>query len=304
VQEVVVRKAIGLALIVAGMAFLGIGYSIPSGRNVVAPEQQSQIAPRIQIAKGQPAGHRAVAPVVSGGWQNYWHAKAIPNAIDWPAPAVVTLAARPPLLMLQKATSMPKDRTSLARALQQELKRVGCYEGKLNGVWTPLTRKAMKAFNDRINAALPIGEPNQILLTLVRSHDGKICGAPCPTGQSIADEDRCLPNAILALAHTKAVQRIAVPERRNPTKATKSTTLAITSWSTTAATMAQKLPLPGGDKRMALAGPIDERVNATPKVRRLTVRTATSVPPPRPAKTQRNNFGPKFFTRLDRIGNN
>jgi hypothetical protein len=298
-----VRNAIEFALIVAGMAVLGLGYSMPSGSNAVEPEQQSLIVPQSQIAKRQPAGPRAAAPVLSVGWQTYWHAEATPTAIDWPAPVVVTLAARPPMLPPRKATSMPSDRTSLARALQQELKRVGCYDGKLNGVWSVLTRKAMKAFNDRINAALPIGEPDQILLTLVQSQQERVCSAPCPAGQSIAEEDRCLPNAILARAHKKALQRIAVAEPRNPTSTTESTILAMTSWSTIATTVAQKVPLPGGEERMALAGPKGERVNATPKSRRQPLRTATSVPP-RSAKPQRNNFGQGFFKQLDHRGVN
>ena len=47
---------------------------------------------------------------------------------------------------------MPTDRASLARDLQSELRRVGCYSGELNGIWTPATRKAMKAFTERVNA--------------------------------------------------------------------------------------------------------------------------------------------------------
>ena len=46
------------------------------------------------------------------------------------------------------------DRLPLALQLQRELARVGCYDGEINGVWTPTTRQALKAFLDRLNAVL------------------------------------------------------------------------------------------------------------------------------------------------------
>ena len=103
-----------------------------------------------------------------------------------------------PTTMPQTATSVPRDRASLARELQGELKRVGCYGSEINGVWTTSTRQAMKAFADRVNATLPVDEPDIILLTLVRAYQDKVCGKPCPAGQSLVDEDRCVPNALMA----------------------------------------------------------------------------------------------------------
>ena len=98
---------------------------------------------------------------------------------------------------------MPRDRASLARDLQLELRRVGCYGGELNGVWTPASRKAMKAFTDRVNATLPVEEPDDILLALVQAHQGEACGKPCPAGQGLSEDGRCLPGAILAQAAKK-----------------------------------------------------------------------------------------------------
>src|SRR5262249_32024588 len=40
----------------------------------------------------------------------------------------------------------PDDRAALARELQRELKRVGCYNGEITGVWTTSSRMAMKTF--------------------------------------------------------------------------------------------------------------------------------------------------------------
>jgi hypothetical protein len=86
----------------------------------------------------------------------------------------------------------------IARDLQRELARVGCYDGEIHGVWTPAACRAMKAFLDRSNAALPADEPDLILLLLVQAARDRVCGASCPPGQGFAEGGRCMPNAILA----------------------------------------------------------------------------------------------------------
>jgi hypothetical protein len=145
---------------------------------------------------------------------------------------------------------MPRDRTSLARDLQLELRRVGCYGGELNGGWTPATRKAMKAFTDRVNATLPIEEPDDILLTLVQAHQGEACGKPCPAGQGLSDDGRCLPGAILAQAAKNGASR---PKGGQPAERPAP---AVAPWTTTtAAAIPSPLPGPRPVGRMALAGP-------------------------------------------------
>ena len=56
--------------------------------------------------------------------------------------------------------SLPGDRSQLARALQRELLRVGCYDREINGIWTTSSRMAMQKFLERVNAALPFDEPD------------------------------------------------------------------------------------------------------------------------------------------------
>jgi hypothetical protein len=112
---------------------------------------------------------------------------------------VVTIRERPAdRLAALNQPLMPRGRDAIGRQLQKELKRVGCYEGELNGVWTTSTRQAMKAFIDRVNAVLPIVEPDSILLTLVKGHPDKVCGVPCPAGQSLSATGQCLLNGLLA----------------------------------------------------------------------------------------------------------
>jgi hypothetical protein len=181
-------------------------------------------------------------------------AAAEPVIPPFSAPVVVNLAQRrggePG--SAPRAQPVPRDRDSLARELQKELKRVGCYEGELTGAWTPATRAAMKAFTDRINATLPVDEPDPILFALVQGQQDKVCGKPCPVGQGLAQDGRCLPNAILAQGAKKAPVASAAPATPSERPA-----VAITGWSTTTTASAPVLapvgPLPEG--RMALAGP-------------------------------------------------
>jgi hypothetical protein len=66
---------------------------------------------------------------------------------------------------------------SIVRSLQGELRRVGCYSGRIDGDWGPASRFAMAAFVRRVNAALPTDEPDHVLLSLVQRHAASACAA-------------------------------------------------------------------------------------------------------------------------------
>ena len=70
---------------------------------------------------------------------------------------------------------MPRDTESLVREIQRQLKRVGCYDGAVNGKWSPQLRTAVKAFADQVNAKLPVDRPDYILLRLTESYEGRAC---------------------------------------------------------------------------------------------------------------------------------
>jgi peptidoglycan hydrolase-like protein with peptidoglycan-binding domain len=98
-----------------------------------------------------------------------------------PVPAAAPAPIKPPVPQPAVAP-MPRDgqgsQGSIARQLQGELKRVGCYNGELNGVWTTSTRLAMQNFTERVNARLPIDKPDYILLSLVQSQQKRVCEGP------------------------------------------------------------------------------------------------------------------------------
>ncbi|HWB44232.1 MAG TPA: hypothetical protein VG900_02230 [Hyphomicrobiaceae bacterium] len=106
----------------------------------------------------------------------------------------------------------PADSAGLARALQSELKRVGCYEGHVSSVWTPAARKAMQTFTERTNARLPVDKPDVVLLSLVQSHREPVCVAEAATlGEvpKVAEKSAVASPALVPAA--AAVPAVALP---------------------------------------------------------------------------------------------
>jgi peptidoglycan hydrolase-like protein with peptidoglycan-binding domain len=152
----------------------------------------------------------------------------------------------------------PEARYQLVVDIQQQLKRAGCYWGRVNGSWNANTRDAMRSFTDRVNATLPIEKPDYLLLTLLKAHSGRACDA-CPAGEVAAAGGRCVPQAIVAQAQRKDAAVVA------------STTPEVLPWKAAGASVGQAAaparlftpvptsvvsnePLPG---RMAIGGPRD-----------------------------------------------
>lgn len=79
----------------------------------------------------------------------------------------------------------------LVRQLQHELTRVGCYEGEINGIWTPSTRRAMEALIGQLNAKLPTEQPEPAHLALVQGEHARTCGQ-CPAADTDHAGRRCI----------------------------------------------------------------------------------------------------------------
>jgi hypothetical protein len=295
----------GLFLAVAGTASLVIACATPwqnTSNLDVSPPSQDNIA----IGSASVTGSDAAAP--SGSWQASTRAEA-PRDADVPTrpPELATLAPRT-ALGSPNGPSLPASQLPLAQQLQRELARVGCYEGELNGVWTPAVRKAMKVFMDRVNATLPTDEPDYILLSLVQAARDKVCGTTCPAGEGFAEGGRCVPNAILAAKKAPQVAR-AAPPRADPAP-------AITGWSV-ARTPTESTPAPSDDEgRMGLAGPPAAKspglADARPGAAGLNAPVqspagATAPGAPRPADAKRaaaqpSIFGLAIFKQFEKLG--
>jgi hypothetical protein len=200
----------------------------------------------------------AMRSAAAGAWRPAAR-EASPSKAAEPVPVTetVTVKANRAGRVLQEGLPVAEDRGLVARDIQHELARVGCYQGEINGVWTTSTREGMKAFIDRVNAALPTQQPDGVLLALVRGHTGKACGVSCPDGQSLTHAGRCVPIAIVSREAKKPLP-------------------IANSWSTTT-TIAPSLPTASVEGQMALAGPKDEATPST--LRTLPAQTQPTRPP-------------------------
>ncbi len=124
------------------------------------------------------------------------------SAAQWTAVVTTGPSAQTPLKSSRPGDAMT--RYELARDLQRELKRAGCYGGEITGAWSPSTKRAMAAFMDRVNSTLPIDEPDYILLTLVQGNAGASCSAECRSGEVTDEHGRCVPHAVVAQAVRKS----------------------------------------------------------------------------------------------------
>lgn len=242
---------------------------------------------------------------------------AVARAIAAPPPAASTVTAAhsimPATVVAQSALDgsaatrpaplSEASRYELVRNLQRELKRVGCYAGDVDGDWGAGSRRAMAAFTDRVNASLPVEQPDFILLTLVQGHQSGICGKGCPAGMT-PDNGRCVSGAVVA-------QHRRPQDRRNPalsndvvqyttTQTATAPAAQDTGWSTqvvrsgtgtaappssiapaaiAVAVAAAVAPLPG---RMSIRGPETGLPSGSPSDRSLA-RAAVRLESPQPA---------------------
>jgi hypothetical protein len=88
---------------------------------------------------------------------------------------------------------------AIARQAQEELRRLGCYEGESTGMWTASSRSAAQRFVDRVNAKLPTDKPDEALLALLRDQSGAVC-VQCQRNEALDDSGRCMPTALISKA--------------------------------------------------------------------------------------------------------
>jgi hypothetical protein len=144
-------------------------------------------------------------PAVSAGkGENATVVKSTPEAIGLP-----TLTGWEPMVINayrqiksgSGVTSLepksPTDRYKLVVKMQRKLKKRGCYWGRIDGSWGAGSKYAMQAFVDRVNANLPVEEPDYVLLALIQTNGRKTCDG-CPAGQIVTDGGGCIPQTILA----------------------------------------------------------------------------------------------------------
>jgi len=79
----------------------------------------------------------------------------------------------------------------LPRALQSELRRVGCNMDAVDGNWNAASQKALDLFNKHAGLKLEVKAASADALDAVKARTGRICPLICETGYR-ADGDRCV----------------------------------------------------------------------------------------------------------------
>jgi hypothetical protein len=238
------RSAVGLGLVAVGVA-LAVHTFV---RLAQVPDTAGLASPSLSTLADADAAARGVARP----------ANTSPPAERRVSAALVEVAptrtiASPPA----SAPEQPRG-PDLIRALQRELRRTGCYAGRVNGEWTRSTQSAMKAFTARVNASLPVDRPDIVLLALLQGERGVACGS-CPAGQQLGPGGDCLPAAILARTARSeaATHEPAVVEGRRP--AASSRIVATRALAPTGVNSAP--PIEG---RMSVGGPKPASVEHSP----------------------------------------
>ena len=63
----------------------------------------------------------------------------------------------------------------LARDLQRELQRLGCYGGPIDGDWGEGSRRALERFARRVDVDLKTDEPSMRALRAVEETERRVC---------------------------------------------------------------------------------------------------------------------------------
>lgn len=125
-------------------------------------------------------------------------AAAQPENSDEAAPEIVVVQPRAPFAAsaARSEQMVPLTQFSTALEAQKELRRVGCYEGETNGIWSKSSQSAAQRFVDRVNAKLPTDKPDEVLLALLRDQAAVVC-KQCQPDQAPDAAGRCMPAALV-----------------------------------------------------------------------------------------------------------
>lgn len=154
-------------------------------RNVIAKRQVPAPRPNSAApsARVQTVALTTIDQPTTGDWKTV--ARSTPGV---PAPKAALKSLKP---------KTAAARYKLVVDLQRALKDARCYGGRIDGAWGPGSKYAMSEFTKRINAALPVEDPDYVLLSLLQANKGRRCDK-CPDGQTLSVNGRCMTNEIVA----------------------------------------------------------------------------------------------------------
>lgn len=202
------QKFLGLLTLGGGLAFL-ISENVPSpGEREEQLAAVTRILARATILEPEtvPAEHPGLRRPVASPAAAPGAADSVIGAATPPASATLTAVSVPNETALRApvnppTASSPGIQRQLAREIQSELKRVGCYSGRLDGSWGERSRSAMATFMARVNASLPTNEPDVFLLSLIKGQTDAVCRPACGSSEVLSG-GRCVAKTIVAESAT------------------------------------------------------------------------------------------------------
>jgi len=137
-------------------------------KRIEAQQRAELVARTEELRKAQEAVQAAREVATAAEQQRLAAVKAAEEAKE----AVKTAGLPSPI-----SEQVGKDPLALTRALQAELKRVGCDPGAVDGPWGKQAKEALAKFAQLAKVSLTVEEPTQDALQAVASNRGRICAA-------------------------------------------------------------------------------------------------------------------------------
>jgi peptidoglycan hydrolase-like protein with peptidoglycan-binding domain len=104
-----------------------------------------------------------------------------------------TLARTDPTTPAISSDDPPTENKELARALQRELKRLGCLDGEANGIWGERSRAAFKSFVRQAKLSVDGDEPNVSVLDAASATRARVCSVAAKGEETPAETRRQTP---------------------------------------------------------------------------------------------------------------
>lgn len=95
----------------------------------------------------------------------------------------------------EEALSLMPPGPDFAAKVQRELIRLGCYSGRVDNIWGPMSRNAVARFNRTANAKLPLKQPTRALLSSARKAPDGYCVSGVVAGDGEARVAALEPDA-------------------------------------------------------------------------------------------------------------
>ncbi len=142
-------------------------------------------------------------------------AKSAQSAVKTPAPAAsgdkpTDVASLPPP---NAPAGSPLD---IARSLQTELRRVGCFSGNIDGEWKAASQRSLEQFNKGAGLRLDVKLASTDALDAVKAKSGRVCPLVCDHGFR-ANGDKCekiVCRAGYAVGEDNTCERVEPKQRR------------------------------------------------------------------------------------------